>query len=201
MAVDPAQRCRGEGQCATEAEPDGADLAGALPHRQEVGVGGLDVTHGSREVELLHDREGVAQARFVLPLEPGLDAPEHVRDEHHVALLRELLGQAPHVVVDAEDLLKEEDPGARPACGDGAEGVEAGAVRGDDGLVPGGHAHGPNGSPDANLPAQGAGRSHDHARRGRASRRFLSGWAGASPAGRASGPSSPWGSGPWPRRR
>ena len=78
-AVDPAQRCRGEGQSATEAEPDGADLAGALPHRQEVGVGGLDVSHGSREVELLHDGEGVAQARFVLALEPGLDAPEHVR--------------------------------------------------------------------------------------------------------------------------
>ena len=201
LAIDPAQRGRPEGQSPAETEPDGTDLAGALTHRQKMPMSGSDVIYGGRQVELLHDCEGVAEARFVLALEPRLNAPEHVRYEDQVALRCELLGQAPHVVVDAEDLLKEEDPGNRPAVRDGAEGLEAVARRGEDGLVPGGHAHGRDGSPDADLPARGAGRSHDQSRTVRADRSVLSGWAGASPAGRASGPSSPWGSGPWPRRR
>ena len=47
---------------------------------------------------------------------------------------------------------------------------------------------------------RGPARSSNHARAaGRTG--VLSGWAGASPAGTASGPSSPWGSGPWRRRR
>ena len=53
---------------------------------------------------------------------------------------------------------------------------------------------------DADVPARRPARATATARRA-GETDVLSGWAGASPAGRASGPSSPWGSGPWRRRR
>jgi hypothetical protein len=61
------------------------------------------------------------ERRLVVPLEAALDAPEHVRHQHDVALARQPVSQAAHVVVDAEDLLEQQDARAGP--------VRNGAVR------------------------------------------------------------------------
>ena len=106
-------------------------------------MGRLDVTRHGGEIEALHQGEGVGQARLVLALEARLNPPEHVGHEDHVAPLGQLLGQAAHVVVDAEDFLEEEDAGSRSTLGDGAEGIETRTLRAGDGLVPGRHAHEP----------------------------------------------------------
>ena len=110
-SVDSARRGRRERERATEAEPDRADAAGALRHRQQMRVGRSDVDGCGVEVVALDHAERVAHAGFVLALEAGLEAPEHVGDEDHVALAGEAIGQAADVVVDPEDLLEQEDPG------------------------------------------------------------------------------------------
>ena len=137
-ATYPAQRRGGEGQPAPKAEPDSTDLATALSHAEQVGVSGLNVGDGGGEVELLHHRERVGHPRLVLTLETGLDPPEHVRRQHDVAGVCHSLGERPDVVIDPEELLKEQHPWPA-APGHSAEGVKRAGVGGRDLLVSGRH--------------------------------------------------------------
>ena len=95
----------------------------------------LDVAQGGGEVEPLHHGEGVTHARLVVALEPRRQPPEHVRHEHDVPVSRQLLGHSPHVVVDAEDLLEEEEARPRPPSGTAQKASKLSPPPGDNGLV------------------------------------------------------------------
>jgi hypothetical protein len=106
-----------------------------------MGVDSLNVLGDLAEVEALDHGEGVGQARLVLPLEAALEAPEHVGHQRHIARLGQAVGQAPHVVINTEDLL--EDEHARPGAAgrQSAVGVEHVAVEAGHLLIPSAVVH------------------------------------------------------------
>jgi hypothetical protein len=74
------------------------------------------VADGGRDVELARRRHPGLETRVVVvELEARLRAPVQVGGEHDVAEVGQAPGAVAHVVVDAEDLVQQDDP--RPAAG------------------------------------------------------------------------------------
>jgi hypothetical protein len=128
-AID-ARLGRGEiGELAAEAEAERADLSGALPQSAQRLHRRGDVPHPLGDVEFLVELEGLLPIRLGLPeLDILLDPPEEIRAEHDVTLGGIEIGDVAHVLVDAEDLLDEDEAGPFLGLRQGEIGPETIAV-------------------------------------------------------------------------
>ncbi len=114
IALGIAARRHQEGELAAEAVADRADLAGAGGVTAQIGQGHLQIGDALGLVESLIELEGALPFRLALvgELDPRRLAPEEVGTERGVALRGEAVGKIAHHLVDAEDLLDDEN--ARP---------------------------------------------------------------------------------------
>src|SRR3954451_13004456 len=93
--------------------------------------GGGDICHALALVELAVEIERSLPALgAVVQFDRWLDAPEQVRHENGVALVGQLVGMRPHRLVDAEDLLQQQQTRAPPRRRLAQIGSERAAVRG-----------------------------------------------------------------------
>src|SRR5260221_6562330 len=118
------------GELAAETEAERADLAGALLEAAQRLDGGGDVPHPFGDVEFLIELEGSLPIGLALPeLDILLDTPEEIRAEHDITLVGVEIGDVAHVLVDAEDLLNEDETGTFFRFGQRQIGTESIAVR------------------------------------------------------------------------
>ena len=132
-AIDIGARRDEISELAAEAEAERADLAVAFgaraQHLQRVG-GILDRLIG---VEALVIAERLAEIGLgIAELDAGLHAPEQIRRQHDVTFLGIVVGDLAHRGVDAENLLQQQDAGARSRCRNGQIPLEGAAIGGRD---------------------------------------------------------------------
>src|SRR5215510_4813045 len=135
-------------ELAAKAVADAADLAVHLgPRAQHLDRRG-DVLHAGVDVELLEAFERALPARFgVVEIDAGLHAPEEIGCKRDKTLPSVVLADEAHVLVDAEDLLLDHEPGAFPRRREAEVTAELAAVGGrnvDEGAWHGGSSRGKN---------------------------------------------------------
>src|SRR4051812_14438506 len=130
-AVDIGPAARQERELAAEAVAQRPDLTrtSGMPSRR--GQSGGDILHAPAPVELAVEIErSLPTFGAVVELDRRLDSPEQGGHENRVALIGQLVGMGPHGVVDAEDLLQQQQTRAPPCRRLAQIGSKRAAVRG-----------------------------------------------------------------------
>ncbi len=111
IAIGVAARRHEIGELAAEAVADGAGLAGAGGEAAQMRQARLEIVDALGLVEALVELEGARPFRLGLvgELDAGLLPPEEIGAERDVALRGETVGDVAHHLVDAEDLLDDEN--------------------------------------------------------------------------------------------
>ncbi len=107
--VDCALRCGQISEPATEAVADRRNLASHFRHGAQHGCRRADIANGETDVGLLQDFDAfVTISAGVGQFDARLGAPENIRGERHVTILRILVGNRADVAVHAEDFLDDD---------------------------------------------------------------------------------------------
>ena len=109
--VDVGPRRAHEGEPAAEAEADAADLSALREPRARVADRCLQVGDGPVLVEPLHQPERLLEllGQVGIELDARLDPPEQVRRDADIAQRRHMVALAANALVDAENLLDDDD--------------------------------------------------------------------------------------------
>lgn len=145
------------GELAAEAESHRADAAGASGIFAQRLQAGDQVGDALGLVKALVEREGLGPFGLGLvgDLDPRLLAPEEIGAHGDVALLRKAVAEVAHHLVDAEDLLDDQDARAAGAGGGRGDigGERAGIAGGDLDVGHGGSVRGRGREPNAKTAA------------------------------------------------